>query len=131
MTKEKVPTTEIKDDAYRVIYDPATTTVAFQGTLRLRGMAEYSAIRQLLDEVAQMDSGMITLDLRELQFMNSAGINLLCVFVIEVREQATSQIVVRGSAEIPWQQRSLRNLEKLMSELQLDLAQSATTQIDP
>jgi hypothetical protein len=52
LTRKKVPATEIKEDAYHIAYDPATTTVAFRGTLRLRGMAEYSPIKQLLDEVA-------------------------------------------------------------------------------
>lgn len=130
MTKEKMQAMEVNGEAYHVAYDPMTTTIAFQGTLRLRGAAEYSPIKQLLDEVAQTASEVITLDLRELRFLNSAGINMLCGFVIEMREQVTSQIVVRGSAEILWQNRSLRNLEKLMPELQLDLAQSVTPQLD-
>ena len=130
MTREEMQALEINGEAYHIAYDPTTTTIAFQGTLRLRGTTDYSPIKQLLDEVAQTASEVITLDLRELRFLNSAGINMLCEFVIEMREQATSQIVIRGSTEILWQNRSLRNLEKLMPRLQLDLAQSATPQID-
>jgi hypothetical protein len=110
---------EIKSDGYHIIGDPTTTTITFRGVLRLRGVTEYDHIVQLLNDMAIQEPNTITLDLRELQFLNSSGINVLFRFVIKIREQATSKLIVHGSSLVPWQQKSLQNLRRLMAEVQL------------
>jgi hypothetical protein len=110
---------EIKGQTYRVAYDDVADTVTFEGTLRLYGMVEYGPIKELLDRVTCTGSEAITLNLKDLRFLNSAGINLLFQFVLKLHEQAMDQIVVLGAADIPWQGRSLPNLKKLVPELQL------------
>jgi hypothetical protein len=112
---------EVKDDAYRVAYDDVTGTVLFEGMLRLRGSTEYSPISELLDEVARAAPEVVTLDLRELRFLNSAGIDLLLRFTLKMRKQATSQVIIRGAADIPWQGRTLPNFGRLMPELKLSM----------
>ena len=112
---------EVKGNNYHVIYNPTTATVILQGTLRLRGLAEYDPIIQLLNDVVGQKPETITLDLQQLRFLNSSGINILFRFVINVREQAASKLFVRGSSQIPWQQKSLINLQRLMAGAQLEL----------
>lgn len=111
---------EIANADYTVSYDPATHAILLLGSLRLRGMAEYAPIIEVLDAAVDDEPETIVLDLRELQFLNSSGINMLFRFVIDVRERKKSRIVVKGTTESPWQQKSLENLQKLMPELQLD-----------
>jgi len=41
--------------------------------------------------------------------------------VIKVRQQKNIQIAVKGSNRIPWQGKSLKNLQRLMPSLQLEL----------
>jgi hypothetical protein len=41
--------------------------------------------------------------------------------VIKVRQKGTIQMVVKGSKSIPWQAKSLKNLQRLMPSLQLEL----------
>ncbi len=113
---------EIKTDNYRVFYDPASVTVDFQGSLRLSGREEYAPIVEMLDEIVAQNPPTITLDLKELEFLNSSGISMLSKFVINVRKQQNSQIVVKGSQAIPWQGKSLKNLQRLMPNLTLELA---------
>lgn len=113
---------EIKGETYRVTFDPATTTVAFHGSLRLRDVGDYDPINLLLDDVIVASPGVVTLDMRDLRFLNSLATYLLLGFVIKVREQAASQLVVRGAAGSFWQQRSFANLVKLMPGLQLEWA---------
>jgi len=111
---------EIKTENYRVWYDSTTTTVSCRGSLRLSGMSEYEPIVKLLNSVVEDGPTEIALNLRELEFLNSSGINVLSKFVIRVRQHKTIDMIVRGSKKIPWQGKSLKNLQRLMPSLQLE-----------
>jgi hypothetical protein len=111
---------EISTEHYSICYDPATATLTFAGSLRLGGPAEYGPIAKLLSDVGDLKPPKITLNLQKLEFLNSSGISMLSKFVIEVRKKAGVQITVLGSHSIPWQGKSLKNLQKLMPALVLD-----------
>jgi hypothetical protein len=108
----------IETDDFKVWYDSETATVFFSGSLRLSGTAEYAPISHLLEKVLAQQPQQLKLDLQQLQFLNSSGINMLSKFVINVRKKNTAMEVV-GSKDIPWQGKSLKNLQKLMPKLQL------------
>jgi hypothetical protein len=112
---------EIKGQDYCIQYDPKSVTVCFQGELSLDGAPDYKPIVDLLDDVANPEPPTITLNLTKLDFVNSSGINMLSKFVISVRKKKTIQLLVVGSQDVPWQQKSLRNLEKLLPTLKLEL----------
>ncbi|MBN1218902.1 MAG: hypothetical protein JXM69_08240 [Anaerolineae bacterium] len=111
---------EVKGNNYHIIFYPETITIAFDGTLRLRGMAEYDPIVQLMDDVVAQNPDTITLDLRKLHFLNSSGINILFKFVIKIRDQSSCKLVVQGSEQVPWQKKSLKNLQRLMADVKLE-----------
>ena len=110
---------EIKGEEYRINYDSGTITVTCQGSFRLR-RTEYAPIKQLLNEVADATPPLITLNMRDLEFLNSSGINMFSKFVIRVRKLKSSQVVLLGSHEIPWHDKSFRNLKRLMRNLKLE-----------
>lgn len=112
---------EIKNTDYRVWYDEATKTVICEGSLRLSGMEEYAPIVKLFNEAMEKDSDKITLNLSRLEFLNSSGISMLSKFVINVRQKGNVVMMIKGSQEITWQGKSLKNLLKLMPSLQLEL----------
>jgi len=111
---------KITGEDYRIDYYSDTVTVNCQGTLRLNGMDEYAPIVNLLDEVISKDSPLVQLDLRQLEFLNSSGINMLSKFIIKVRQKKSIQVIIHGSQQILWQGKSLRNLQRLMPTLQLE-----------
>lgn len=111
---------EIKGDNYKV-WSEDETTVNFQGSLRLGSPAEYEPITQLLNSVTAQSPPKITLNLKELEFLNSSGINMLSKFAINLRKKKTIQVVIVGSNDIPWQGKSLKNLQKLVPGLKLEL----------
>jgi hypothetical protein len=111
---------EIKGQDYSIQYDLESVTVYFKGELSLGGPADYAPIVQLLDEVANPEPSTITLNLKKLEFLNSSGISMLSKFVIAVRKKKTIQLLVVGSNDVPWQQKSLKNLEKLLPTLKLE-----------
>jgi len=106
---------------YQVRYDATTATVSCQGTFRLRGPEEYAPILQILTDAADTTPPILTLDLRTLQFLNSAGINVLAKFVMHVRKHNASQVVIKGNSQFLWQQKSLKNLQRLLPVLQLEI----------
>ncbi len=111
---------EIIDQDYRVSLEESTDTIVFKGSLRLGGTEEYEPIVKLLDELAAKDPECITLDLQGLEFLNSSGISMLSKFVIGIRKKNNTTIAVKASESIPWQGKSLKNLQRLMPSLSLE-----------
>lgn len=96
-------------------------TVTFQGELALGGPQEYAPINELLMQATNGNAALITLDFRRLSFLNSSGISMLCKFVLSLRQKQGIQLAVLGSRDIPWQGKSLRNLQKFLPRLRLEL----------
>ena len=112
----------LNGENYDVFYEPESRTVIFSGTLRLSGMDDYAPILDLLRSTLDGSPAPVTLDLRELEFLNSSGITMFSKFVIEVRECARAELHLLASKDIPWHSRSLKNLQRLMPSLSIDLA---------
>ena len=112
---------DIVHDDYEVHYNAATATVICQGSFRLRGMEEYAPIVQVLTAAADAQPTTLTLDLRTLQFLNSSGINMLAKFVLHARQYHATQVVMKGSHRFPWQEKSLKNFQRLLPGLQLEI----------
>ncbi|MDF5730721.1 MAG: hypothetical protein PUP92_22560 [Rhizonema sp. PD38] len=110
---------EVKGDGYQVQSDPASATVFFQGQIALGGPKDYAPIVTLLNEMAALQPKTITINVKELAFLNSSGISMLSKFVLGMRKKKETQMVVLGSKKMPWQSKSLKNLERLLPGLKL------------
>ena len=75
----------------------------------------------MLTAAADAHPATLTLDLRTLQFLNSSGINTLAKFVLHVRQFPAMQVVLKGSRHFPWQEKSLKNFQRLLPGLQLEI----------
>lgn len=112
---------EIKGENYKVYYNDQTATFCFEGNLRLNG-AEYDPIAAMLNDLLKSKPPQLTLDLTQLEFLNSSGINVIAKFTIAARNAGDVGLRVRGSLKIPWQSKSLPNLKKLYPSLELVIA---------
>ena len=110
---------EIIEQAYQVQYNQDTETVTLAGTLELAGVPEYAPIADLLDQIAERTPPQITLDVRELEFVNSSGITTLLQFAIKLRNLKTSKLVVLGRSAYTWQTKSLRNIQRFLKDSEL------------
>jgi hypothetical protein len=111
---------EIKTAEYNIWAEGAI--IHYEGTLRLSGTDAYQDILTMMQAVLAGNPPMITMDLTRLEFLNSSGINLLAKFTIELRKHPDVAVKVLGSTRIPWQSKSLPNLQKLHKGLELVLA---------
>ncbi|MDJ0687269.1 MAG: hypothetical protein QNJ41_02050 [Xenococcaceae cyanobacterium MO_188.B32] len=111
---------EIITKNYSLIYDRSTKVITCEGSLRLKGTEEYLPIINILNNVIEQEPPEVILNLEKLQFLNSSGLSILSKFIINVRKKKNIQMVVLGSKDIPWQQTSLKNLQRLMPALKLE-----------
>lgn len=110
---------EIKTNEYRVWTEGST--IHYEGTMRLSGTEAYAPVLALMQQVLADKPGKVVLDLTELEFLNSSGINLLAKFTIDVRKTPEVGMQVLGSTKIPWQSKSLPNLQKLHKAVELTI----------
>lgn len=132
---------EIRGERYVIRYDDSTSTLALEGILRLYGAAgyfsiddfnkhhdtlptnsgpSYVSIMELFEAIAKQKPLHFILNLRELELLNSSGINALSKFVIRIRENNATQLTIQGSQQFFWQSKVLQNLQKLLPGLHIE-----------
>jgi hypothetical protein len=95
------------------------TEIHLEGTMRLAGSEAYAPIYALMVDVLNRATHSVTMNLSNLEYLNSSGINMIAKFTIEVRKRENIHLILKGSDQIPWQNKSLRNLKKLLPDLDL------------
>ena len=114
---------KIQTADFTVYFEASEQTVVLIGSLRLNAAPEYEPISALMSSALEgliaAGKPLLIVDVRELKFLNSSGINLLYQFVLKVRKQGGIGLKVLGSSSNAWQTKSLANMTKFMPTLQL------------
>ncbi len=108
---------EIKEDKYHMIFDESTGTLQLIGSFMLAGVEGYKPVLEFCKTATQKAPGVFTLDLRQLRFLNSSGINMIAKFIVNLRGQEGLQVSVKGTDSLVWQVKLVKNLKRLMPEL--------------
>jgi hypothetical protein len=114
---------QVKGDEYTVEYNHDTRVLLFRGTIRLQTSEDYMPILQLmqLGQAECADAKTLTMDFRQLEFLNSSGINSISKFVIAARKEDKIGLAVHGNKDVYWQQKSLSNLQKLWAKVAITI----------
>lgn len=112
---------EVRESEAVVRFSPETATVSFHGALRLANVKAYEGVSKLLNEAAAQVQGPLTLDFRELMFLNSSGLTALSLFVVQARKAGKPQLKLVGSTINAWQQKSLANFQMLWKDMSLTI----------
>jgi len=107
---------EIIEEKYQVIYDPDAATITFKGAMMLNGAKGYEPISKLLNTVAeQRKNNDLMINLQQLKFLNSSGINTLTKFVIFINDiqKLDIKLTFLGNNKIDWHVKLGKNLTRL------------------
>jgi hypothetical protein len=110
---------QVSGNTYRVWREQDAARVNFEGSLRLSGSMAYMPIVQLLEEVGELGAETVILDLSKLQFLNSAGINMVYKFALNLNKKGGSKLIVYGSSSFPWQKKMLSHLDRFIDDLEV------------
>ncbi len=112
---------QIVGDSYCVKYVPEADTIYLSGSLRLPNIEAYQPILDILLSAIAADPPLLTIDMQQLEFLNSSGLSMLLMFVVKVRDKGHTSMVIKGSQGILWQTKSLKNLRRLMPDMVLEM----------
>jgi hypothetical protein len=93
--------------------------LGLEEALRLPSIEAYQPILDILLSAIASAPPVLTIDMQQLQFLNSSGMSMLLMFVVKVRDKGSIHMVIKGSQGIPWQTKSLKNLPRLMPDMVL------------
>lgn len=111
---------EVKTEDYAAYFNREDKTVVMTGSMRLQNLAAYEEIKKVLKEGIEGTDGQLTIDIQNLNFMNSSGVTTLSLFLIDARNKKFTPVRILGSAKISWQMKSVLNFKKLWVDLILD-----------
>lgn len=101
---------------HQIMYDETTSTITLSGRIRLHGN-DYDLLTTILHRLSRSQLETIVLDVRELEMINSSGINHLLQFGVKLRQNSPrTELIVRGCPAMRWQQhgsfQSLRSFNR-------------------
>lgn len=111
---------KIEGEGYCIACNEQASVISFSGKLGLKAMD--SALDQMVsifNRILDEEPPQITLNFRNLEFLNSLGISTISKFVIKVRNRKGIRVIIKASSDIPWQSKSLINLQRIMPGLAL------------
>ncbi|MCG8698546.1 MAG: hypothetical protein MI922_10870 [Bacteroidales bacterium] len=107
---------ELKAGESDIRYIKENKEIIFEGSMRLASLKEYETVKAFLKDVSKEAKGTLILNFKSLEFLNSAGITTIILFLIYLKEQGKSKVKILGSRDVPWQTKSLDNFKKLWSK---------------
>ena len=107
-------------DDFNIMFNNSENKVVFTGSMRLWDAEEYGKINRFLLDVYELNIPHMILDFHELEFLNSAGINMLCKFVLQAKNENKMPVKIFGNKSILWQVKSFNNLKLLWRDINLE-----------
>lgn len=103
---------------YQLHYDALDQQVNFEGTFRLSGDAEVSAVLDYLASIHDQVQGTLRLSFRKLRYINAEGMRLLSLFVAFARGRDSLTLKIIASGVLAWSVRFLPNLRALWDRIE-------------
>ncbi len=110
---------KIIDDSYSLDFIEDENKIIIKGALRLQTVEKYEEIMNFILKNAYISSEILTIDLTQLSYINSAGIASLGLFFIKLREQ-DKKIRLLASRHVSWHETSLKDFQIINDNIELE-----------
>jgi len=107
----------IQENDYTLSYEDNIITISGKLSLMLE---EYEKIETFFEKIIESQPREITLDIRNLEYLNSSGIKTICVnLILEADDIEDIQMKIIGSEQYTWQKETVPTFEDLMDNLEI------------
>ena len=107
----------IKGEDYNVTYQD--NVIAISGKLSLM-LEDYEKLESLFEKVVESEPTVLTLDIRNLEYLNSSGIKTMCVaLVLEADDIEGLEMKILCSEKYTWQKETVPTFEDLIDDIEI------------
>ncbi len=104
-----------------LMFDEKINTIYLAGSMRLANMREYEVVKKFIRQAYDKTENVLIIDFRKLIFLNSSGITTISMFILAVKKLNKAKINILGSKKVSWQEKSLKNFNKLWNEVKIEI----------
>ena len=107
----------IIEDTYNITYE--NNIIQISGKLSLM-LEDYNKIEDFFMKILENAQNSITLDIRNLEFLNSSGIKTICVsLILEASEIEGLHLKILCSNKYTWQKETIPTFKDLMDNMEI------------
>lgn len=111
---------KLTENDYSLDYNENSKTVKISGRIRLPKLKDYDRIKRFLNETADIaGNNSITLDLQDLDNINSSGITILSTFTIGLRKANKPGMEIISNSNYEWQRRTISTFKELWNKVNI------------
>jgi len=105
----------LQDENYMVSFE--NDVIEMSGKLSLM-TEDYDEIEKLFKKIIDKKPTLLTLDIKNLEYLNSSGIKTICVaLILEIAELENHQLKILCSNKFTWQKETIPALKDLMEQM--------------
>ena len=107
----------IEGDDYRIVYEKGVITISGKLSLMLE---DYKRLEEFFEEIIESGPSALTLDIKDLEYLNSSGIKTICVnLLLEAGDIEGLHMKILCSNKFTWQKETVPTFEDLMDDMEI------------
>lgn len=108
---------KLDGDGYRVRYENGVITISGKLSLMLE---DYGELEDFFATIIDSEPSKLTLDIRNLEYLNSSGIKTICVeLLLEADDIEGMKMKILCSNQYTWQKESVPTFKDLMDDMEI------------
>ena len=108
---------KIEGEGHRVTYEENVITISGKLSLMLE---DYEELEDFFEKVVESEPPELTLDIRNLEYLNSSGIKTICVgLILEADDVENLRMRILCSERYTWQKETVPTFEDLMDDMEI------------
>ena len=107
----------INGNTYKAVYENGVIEISGKVSLMLE---EYEELESFFENIVESEPPALTLDIRNLEYLNSSGIKTICVaLLLEAADIKDLKMKIQCSNQYTWQKETIPTFKDLMDEMEI------------